>query len=526
LWHSEWLSRESPILFEEICMARWRSPNFDRGNLPNGIIALASMALAIAMECVPSCPAFGAEVAKRPNIVLILADDLGYGDLGCYNEHSRIPTPRIDRLAREGMRFTDAHTPCSVCSPTRYGLLTGRYAWRSRLKSGVLNGYSRALIEPGRLTLASLLKSQGYRTACIGKWHLGLGTEEPADFAKPLTPGPNSVGFDESFVLPASLDIPPYVFVENERVTIAPSETIAGSEMRRRGGNGFWREGAIAPGFKHADTLPTLADRAIGFVSRQTPAKPFFLYLPLTAPHTPWMPTDEFRGRSGAGYYGDFVAQVDATVGKVLDALSHQQLADNTLVILTSDNGAHWLPSDIETWEHRANGSWRGQKADLWEGGHRVPFIVRWPGKVAADSQTDELICLTDVMATLAAIVGQKLPAAAGEDSFNFLHVLLSQEITKSTRPVREAIVHHSADGTFAIRQGVWKLATKLGSHGFSDPKDVAPEPGGATGQLYDLSADPAESHNRWLEQPEIVERLTRLLAGYQDQGRTRPAAE
>jgi arylsulfatase A len=385
----------------------------------------------------------------------------------------------------------------------------------------VLNGYSPALIEPGRATLASLLREQGYRTACVGKWHLGLGTDEPADFAKPLTPGPNSVGFDESFVLPASLDMPPYVFVENERVTIAPGDTIAGSEMRRRGGNGFWREGAIAPGFKHADTLPTLADRAIGFVGRQTPARPFFLYFPLTAPHTPWMPTDEFRGRSGAGYYGDFVAQVDATVGKVIDALAQQQLADNTLLIVTSDNGAHWLPSDIETWEHRANGSWRGQKADLWEGGHRVPFIVRWPGKVAPKSQSDELICLTDVMATLAAIVGQKLPAAAGEDSFDFLPVLLGQ---KPAPPVREAIVHHSADGTFAIRQGVWKLATKLGSHGFSDPKDVAPEPGGRVGQLYDLSKDPGESHNRWLEQPKIVERLTKLLTDYQRQGRTRPS--
>ncbi|HEV3136473.1 MAG TPA: arylsulfatase [Pirellulales bacterium] len=500
-------------------MARWRSLQGAGRNLPHGIIALISIAPTVAIEYVPPSIAWGADVAKRPNVVLILADDLGYGDLGCYNDQSKIPTPRIDRLAREGMRFTDAHTPCSVCSPTRYGLLTGRYAWRTRLKSGVLNGYSRALVEPGRLTLASLLKEQGYRTACVGKWHLGLGTDEPADYGKPLTPGPNSVGFDESFVLPASLDMPPYVFVENERVTIAPSDKIAGGEMRRRGGNGFWREGAIAPGFKHADTLPTLAGRATGFVGRQTPERPFFLYFALTAPHTPWMPTNEYRGRSGAGYYGDFVAQVDATVGKVLDALEQRHLADNTLVIVTSDNGAHWLSSDIEQWRHRANGSWRGQKADLWEGGHRVPFIVRWPGKVAPNGRSDELICLTDCMATLAAIVGTKLPAAAGEDSFDVLPVLLGQ---KSAHPVREAIVHHSSDGTFAIRQGVWKLATKLGSHGFSDPKDIEPQPHGPTGQLYDLSIDPAESHNRWLEQPEIVERLTKLLAGYQKQDRTR----
>ncbi|MBI3839610.1 MAG: arylsulfatase [Planctomycetia bacterium] len=485
-----------------------------RAFVPIVLFAAAICPSALRLEASETNP------AQRPNIVLILADDLGYGDLACYNDRSKIPTPRLDRLAREGMRFSDAHTPCSVCSPTRYGLLTGRYAWRSRLKSGVLNGYSPALIEPGRVTLASLVKEQGYRTACVGKWHLGLGTDELADYGKPLTPGPNSVGFDESFVLPASLDMPPYVFVENERVTVAPSETIAASQMRRNGGNGFWREGAIAPGFKHVDTLPTLADRAIRFVRGQNRDKPFFLYFPLTAPHTPWMPTDEFRGRSGVGYYGDFVAQVDATVGKLLDALEQQQLADNTLVIFTSDNGAHWLPSDIEKWDHRANGSWRGQKADLWEGGHRVPFIVRWPGKVAPQSQSDELICLTDVMATLAAILGQKLSDAAGEDSLDFLPVLLGQ---KSAQPVREALVHHSADGTFAIRQGVWKLATKLGSHGFSEPKNIEPQPGGPTGQLYQLSDDPTESRNRWLEQPEIVQRLTQLLARYQQQGRTRP---
>jgi arylsulfatase A len=453
----------------------------------------------------------------RPNIVLILADDLGYGDLGCYNRDSKIPTPRIDRLAAEGMRFTDAHTPSSVCSPTRYGLLTGRYAWRTRMKSGVLNGYSPALVEPGRLTLASLLKQAGYRTACIGKWHLGLGNAEPADYSRPFDRGPNSIGFDESFVLPASLDMPPYVFVENQRVTAAPSEQIGDSAMRRNGGNGFWRAGAIAPGFKHADTLPALAEQALRFIGRQSRDKPFFLYFPLTAPHTPWMPREEFRGRAKAGYYGDFVAQVDATVGAVFDALDQKQLADNTLVIFTSDNGAHWLPSDIEQWNHRANANWRGQKADLWEGGHRVPLIVRWPGVVAAGTQSDQLVCLTDVTATTAAILGRPLPADAAEDSISFLPALLGK------RSSRDAIVHHSSDGTFAIRQGVWKLATKLGSHGFSEPKNVEPTPGGPSGQLYSLDDDPAESRNRWLEQAETVERLTKLLARYQTEGRSRP---
>ncbi len=495
----------------------------DGRRLLNRIITLLILVLASAVTNSPHSAASEADSARRPNVVIILADDLGYGDVGCYHENSRIQTPRIDQLAREGLRFTDAHTPSSVCSPTRYGLLTGRYAWRTRLKSGVLNGYSPALIDSGRLTLASLLKQHDYRTACVGKWHLGLGAAEPADYGQPLVPGPNAVGFDESFVLPASLDMPPYVFVENERATVAPSEKIAESRMRRHGGQGFWREGAIAPGFRHVDTLPTLASWALRFIEKQTPDKPFFLYFPLTAPHTPWMPTDAFRGRSNVGYYGDFVTQVDATVGRVLDALGQRQLADNTLVIFTSDNGAHWLPSDIAQWGHRANANWRGQKADIWEGGHRVPLIVRWPGVVKPGRQSDQLVCLTDLMATLAAIVGQKLPRDAGEDSFSFLSVLGDKT---ADEPRRDTIVHHSADGTFAIRQGSWKLALGLGSHGFSDPRTVEPEPGGPAGQLYDLRIDPAESRNRWLDESQIVERLTAQLTNLQRQGHSRPGAE
>jgi arylsulfatase A len=285
---------------------------------PAGGVLCVTLILTLALA--PQVAARAVEPANRPNIVVMLADDLGYGDLGCYNGQSRIATPRIDRLAASGMRFTDAHTPCSVCSPTRYGLLTGRYPWRTRLTSGVLNGYSRALLEPGRMTLASMLREKGYRTACVGKWHLGLGNVEPADYGGPLVPGPNAAGFDESFILPASLDMPPYVFVENDRVTAAPSETIAASEMRRYGGDGFWRAGAIAPGFKHADVLPTLQARAVQFVKRQTREKPFLLYFPLTAPHTPWMPGEAFRGRSQAGYSG----------------LTHQDLVVNRMGVVCS----------------------------------------------------------------------------------------------------------------------------------------------------------------------------------------------
>jgi arylsulfatase A len=481
----------------------------------------ASLFIAAIVPLFVVAPLGADEPARRkPNVVVILADDLGYGDLQCYNKDSKIPTPNLDRLASQSLRFTDAHTPCAVCTPTRYGLLTGRYCWRTSLKKGVLNGYSPALIEPKRVTLASLLKQQGYVTAGFGKWHLGLGDHAKTDFGKPLRPGPLTVGFDSYFGIPASLDMPPYLFLDNEGVLEAPTESIADSAMRRKGGKGFWRGGAIAPHFKHVEVLPTLTERTVAFCQKQTADKPFFLYLALTGPHTPWMPTEEFRGKSKAGYYGDFTAQVDASVGRVLKALDEAKLADNTLLFFTSDNGAHWLPEDIEKWGHRANGNLRGQKADLWEGGHRVPFMVRWPGHVAAGATSKELICLTDVLATVTEIVGDKLPDDAGEDSFSLLPVLRGD---KRDRPIREAIVHHSGDGTFAIRQGPWKLAMALGSHGFSAPHDIKPKPGEAKGQLYNLDDDPREQKNLWLEKPDIVERLTALLHKYQREGRSRP---
>lgn len=477
--------------------------------------------VALALLCLPSVRAVAqpAPAARQPNIVIILADDLGYGDLRSYNADSRIPTRHLDRLAAEGMRFTDAHSPSGVCTPTRYGLLTGRYAWRTRLKKGVLNGYSPLLIEPGRSTLASLVKQRGYATAAIGKWHLGLGTAEPADFTRRLDPGPQQVGFDYFFGIPASLDMPPYVFVENHAATVPPTGTTAASEMRRKGGDGYWRAGAIAPGFTHEGVLPALTEKAVSFIGKQSPAKPFLLYLPLTGPHTPWMPTAEFRGKSGADYYGDFVVQVDAAVGRVLGALDQAGVSANTLVIFTSDNGAHWLPTDIEKWGHRANRGWRGQKADIWEGGHRVPFIARWPDTIRAGSTRTDLVCLTDLFATVAAIAGVPLPDDAAEDSFSLLPALLGRTLQA---PIREAVVHHSSDGTFAIRQGPWKLALALGSHGFSEPKDIAPKPGEAQGQLYNLEEDPREERNLWLEKPETVARLTALLKKYQTDGRSR----
>ncbi len=464
---------------------------------------------------------------QPPNIVYILADDMGTGDPGCYNADSKIPTPNIDRLAAEGMRFTDAHSPSAVCSPTRYGVLTGRYAWRTRMKTGVLWGYSRSLIEPDRLTVAQMLKSQGYQTACVGKWHLGFQSPDVAedgkpndssdlksnhphavDYAQPLRPGPVTVGFDYFFGIPASLDMYPYVYVENDRPLAAPTDLLAGSKNRRAGGGGFWREGPASPGFQPVEVLPKLAEKATQWIGKQSAEQPFFLYFPLSAPHKPWVPSPEFEGRSQAGYYGDFVAQVDTVVGQVIDALDASGLAENTLLIITSDNGAQWVAGDIEKYRHRANLAYRGQKGDIWEAGHRVAFVARWPQQIAAASTCDQTICHTDLMATAAALSGAELPAGAAPDSVSIMPLLQGE-----TAPVRQSTVHHSVNGTFAIRFGKWKLIEgNLGSGGFTPPSKALPEPNGPQGQLYDMEADPHEQENLYADHPEVVARLTEQL--------------
>lgn len=465
--------------------------------------------------------------SKKPNIVFIMADDMGYGDLGCYNKNSKIPTPNMDALATEGIRFTDAHSPSAVCTPTRYGVLTGRYCWRSRLKKGVLGGYSPALIESGRMTVASLLKQHGYATACIGKWHLGLGNNKKTDFDKPLVPGPNAVGFDYFYGISASLDMTPYCYIENDRPTKRPTLTVKEGKSTE---DGWWRAGAIAPGFKHVEVLPKLTEKAVEYIDNhaaQSPDTPLFMYFPLPAPHCPIAPADFVKGRSEAGGYGDFVFEVDWTVGQVVKALDRNGLADNTLIIITSDNGSPGRTkakrdpySIIELYGHYPNGKLRGIKADVWDGGHREPFIARWPGKIPAGTTDDELVCLTDLMATCAAIVGDKLPRNAGEDSYDILPALLGQ---KRAEPIREAIVHHSLSGIFCIRQGKWKLILGRGSGGFSSPRSYKPKQGEPEGQLYNMQDDRAESKNLWSEHPEIVEHLTNLLEKYKQQGYSRP---
>jgi len=499
------------------------------------VLGLLTWGVAHAAETVP---------ADRPNIVFILCDDLGYGDVACNNPQGKIPTPRIDRLAAGGMRFTDAHSTSSVCTPTRYGVLTGRYNWRSRLQSGVLGGLSPRLIEPGRMTVAQMLRLGGYHTACIGKWHLGMkwslkpdakgfgdriekGPEGwNVDYSKPITDGPNSVGFDYYFGIAASLDMVPYTFIENDRVTALPTEDKAFSMMLGR--RGTTRRGPGAAQFDAVDVLPTLTRKAVDYIARRTaPAaggKPFFLYLPYASPHTPIVPSPEWQGRSGLNYYADFVMQTDACVGEVLDALAKHGVADNTLVIFTSDNGCSPqadFPALLEK-GHDPSYVFRGHKADIWDGGHRVPFIVRWPGKIPAGTTSDQLVSLVDLTATCAEIIGVKLPNNAAEDSVSFLPVLHG----KTDRPVRDALVHHSISGKFSIRQGRWKLELCPGSGGWSAPRDAqAAEQGLPSIQLYDMNLDPGERQNVQADHPDVVKELTTLLEQYVARGRSTPGA-
>lgn len=502
-------------------------------------MTIGALALVLALGCGPA----EAPEESPPNIIFLMADDMGYGDPGSFNDDSKIPTPFMDSLAAQGMRFTDAHSGSAVCTPTRYGVVTGRYAWRTRLKRGVLSGYSRALIEPGRATVASLLRERGYHTAVIGKWHLGLdwatlsepedwsdpdtsnAFQGPSDFArpdgleidftKPVTNGPATLGFDYSYIIPASLDMAPYVYLENNACE-KPATT---HEPGRSDGPVFWRPGEAAEGFDFFDVLPNLTRHAIAYVEgrAEDPGTPFFLYFPLPAPHWPWVPTEEFVGRTEVGKYGDFVAQVDAGIGQLMDALERTGQAENTLFIVTSDNGAEWDPSHIEEFGHYANhASQRGKKRDAWEGGHRMPFIARWPAKVAASSASDQTICLTDLMATAAEIARAEIPASAGEDSVSFLPALLGTD----TEPLREATVHHSVDGVFAIRQGRWKF---IDGQGPGSNQWDGPQAGDPPTQLYDLEADRHEDRNLVEEQPEIAQKLKAILERYKRDGRSRP---
>lgn len=460
---------------------------------------------------------------KLPNIIYILADDLGYGDISHLNNNSKIITPSIDKLASEGISFTDAHSNSAVCTPTRYGILTGRYAWRTWMKSGVLWSYDKPLIAKNRETVASMLKKNGYTTACIGKWHLGLGWQKNKDstinFKKPIKETPNDIGFDEFYGITASLDIPPYFYIKNRKITASKISTINATT-----GKGFWREGPIGNDFKHEDVLPHLTNKAIEYINKQSKRKkPFFLYLPLPAPHTPILPTPKFKGKSKAGEYGDFVLMVDDVVKQVEEALKINGISENTLLIFTSDNGFAPAANTQEqlAFGHTPSKNYRGYKADIYEGGHRIPFIAKWPSQIKEGISSNQTICLTDLMATTAAITKTKLQANEAEDSYNILPVLLDKKLKD---PIREATIHHSIDGVFAIRQGKWKLIFGAGSGGWSYPtKKETQSLKLPLLQLYNLETDASETTNVTENNPKIVEKLTILMKKYIDNGRSTP---
>ena len=457
-----------------------------------------------------------------PNIVFILADDMGYGDVSCFNENSKISTPSIDKLAADGVMFTDAHTSAAVCTPTRYGILTGRYNWRSTLKRGVLGGYSKALIPQDRQTVAGFLKENGYKTAGFGKWHLGWdwanidAGNESVDFSKRVENGPTTRGFDYYYGFCGSLDMAPYVWIENDMPTMVPTKTTVD-----KGKQSWWREGLTSDDFAHEKVLPEIKDRVVNFINENAKSEqPFFVYMPLNAPHTPILPTEEFQGKSGLDNpYGDFVIMVDWIVGEVMNAIDEQGIAENTVFIFTSDNGCS-PQADYEqlaTKGHDPSYVFRGHKADIYEGGHHVPYVVRWPEKVQP-GKSDQLLCTTDLFATVADIVGKDLPDNVAEDSYSFLSALNID----SGSETRKGIVHHSINGSFAYRKGDWKVIFCPGSGGWSDPR---PNSEGIEElppfQLYNLKNDIAEENNLQGDNKEIVEEYRKELAKIVNDGRS-----
>jgi arylsulfatase A-like enzyme len=454
-------------------------------------------------------------MTAKPNIIFIMADDMGYGDIGCYGA-TKIQTTHIDRIASDGIRFTDAHSSSAVCTPSRYSVLTGRYCWRSRLKEWVLWGFEPPLIEPQRQTVASLLKEHGYATAAIGKWHLGLGwitldgnlpleDGTNVNYHAPITGGPRELGFDTNFNITGSLDMAPYCFIKDDHVFQAPT-------IEKHPYHPQQRPGLMPPSWQDDQVDSIFLRKALEFLDQHAHTdreQPFFLYLTPSAPHRPCIPPDFIQGCSQAGPRGDMVALVDWMVGEIDAALDRYGWVENTLIIVTSDNGARATDFHGRDYGHKSCGDLRGQKADIWDGGHREPFIARWPGIIQPDSTTDQLICLGDLIATCADIVGAQVEEDAAEDSFSFLPALTGQQ---NNAPTRKTIVHHSGDGMFSIRDGQWKLILGRGSGGFSEPRRIDPGPGEPQGQLYNMQQDFQETHNLWNDQSQIVERLTNIL--------------
>lgn len=468
-------------------------------------------------------PKAESEAGEKLNIIFILADDLGYGDVSCYNENSKINTPNIDKIASSGAMFTDAHTSSAVCTPTRYGILTGRYNWRSTLKNGVLFGYDKALIPQDRVTIASFLKDNGYQTAGIGKWHLGWdwnnveAGNDSIDYSKPVKNGPATLGFDYFYGFCGSLDMAPYVWVENDMPTMVPTKTTVNKK-----GQGWWRKGLTSDDFSHEQVLPDVTRKTTDYIKgHANQEKPFFIYMPLPAPHTPILPTEQFRGKSGLDNpYADFVIMVDWVVGEVMNSLEEQGIADNTLVVFTSDNGCSPQGNfeQLETKGHDPSYIYRGHKADIYEGGHRVPFIAHWP-KGIKSIKSDQLVCTTDFFATVADMLDLDYADSVAEDSYSFL----AATGVKSRAKKRESIIHHSINGSFAYRKGDWKVNFCPGSGGWSYPKpnnkkviDTLPKV-----QLYNLADDIEEKNNLQSNYPKIVEKYRSELLEIIEDGRS-----
>ena len=442
---------------------------------------------------------------SKPNIVYIICDDLGYGEIHALSpKTSRIPTPGADQLATEGMVFTDAHSGSAVCTPTRYGIMTGRYSWRTWLQKGVVTGFAPNLIAEGRTTVASFLKAKGYDTAIIGKWHLNFEYHDPKSgvayskknhktppIGAKIPDGPLTRGFDFYHGFHHARNMK--AVIENDRVIDHDDEI---------------------------NMLPRLTRKAVEYIDSQASnKKPFFLYVPLGSPHNPIVPSPEWQGKSNLSPHADFVMQTDHVVVAVSKALDRQGLTDNTLVIFTSDNGTSRAAGidKLEAQGHFPSAHLRGSKADLWDGGHRIPFIVRWPGQVEPGSQSDQLICLTDLLATSAEIIGESMPKGSGEDSVSFLPALGGKPIVST----RQGLIHHSSTGHFAYRHGKWKLLLARGSGGWSSPKENQVEPGALEAQLYDMENDAGEKNNLYTKYPTVTQRLLGLLAADVNAGRS-----
>lgn len=450
-----------------------------------------------------------AVAANEPHIVVILADDMGYGDCTANNPESKISTPNIDRIAKEGLRFIDAHSGGSSCIPSRYALMTGRFAVRTTMS--LANG---PVIDEGRMTVASLLRDHGYATAMVGKWHLGFdpnlqNEKAPADYSKPLRGGPVDRGFDSFFGMHASLDLPPYFFIRDRKPVMPPTDDVeARSSVGEPEGwnniqGAFWRAGKIAPDFKFDQVTPRLFEVAVNAIQRHAQDdkdKPLFLYLALPSPHTPWLPLEEFRGKSGAGMYGDFVMQVDAGVGRVLDALRSAEMDRDTLVLFSSDNGPVWYEKDVQRFGHDAVGGLRGMKFSSWEGGHRMPFLARWPARVAPGGVCERTVAFADFLATFAELVGGTIPEGMAEDSLSFLPYLLDADKVPAMRP---PIIHDRS----TIRDGDWKLILAGRSRKKAGAENAA--------QLYNLKDDIGEKNNLLTQHPDIARRLEQQLESW-----------